>query len=74
LQTVLIEVSKIATMSQGKLREIYDQARAKGNANQATLQVARKLVAYLLAVDRAFFAAAETIAPNGGPAATTQAA
>jgi transposase len=48
-----------------RLREIYDRAREKGHANRATLQVARKLVAYLLAADRAFHAA---------PAATVAAA
>jgi len=57
LQTVLIEAAKIAVMYHPKLREIYDQAREKGHANRATLAVARKLVAYLLAADRAFFAA-----------------
>jgi hypothetical protein len=31
---------------------IYDQERQKGNSNRATLAVARKMVAYLLAVDR----------------------
>ena len=31
---------------------IYDREKQKGNANRATLAVARKLVAYLVAVDR----------------------
>jgi transposase len=31
---------------------LYDKERQKGNANRATLAVARKLVAYLMAVDR----------------------
>ena len=31
---------------------MYGQAKAKGNANRATLAVARKLVAYLVAIDR----------------------
>jgi transposase len=65
LQTVLIEASKIAVMYHPKLRELYDQARQKGHANRATLAVARKLVAYLLAADRAFHAP---------PAAKTEAA
>ena len=30
---------------------LYDQEKQKGNANRATLAVARKLVPYLLAVD-----------------------
>jgi transposase len=57
LQTVLIEASKIGVQFHPKLREIHDQAAQKGHANRATLAVARKLVAYLLAADRAFFAA-----------------
>ena len=63
LQTVLIEASKIAVMYHPKLREIYDRAREKGHANQATLAVARKLVAYLLAADRAFHAPEVASAP-----------
>ena len=31
---------------------LYDKERQKGNANRATLAVARKLVPYLVAVDR----------------------
>ena len=31
---------------------LYDKERQKGNANRATLAVARKLAAYLTAVDR----------------------
>jgi transposase len=34
------------------LAQLYDKEKQKGNANQATLAVARKLVAYLMAVDR----------------------
>ena len=56
LQTVLIEAAKISVMYHPKLRELYDKAREKGHANRASLVVARKLVAYLLAADRAFAA------------------
>jgi len=56
LQTVLIEAAKIGVQYHEKLRAIHDQAAQKGHANRATLAVARKLVAYLLAADRAFFA------------------
>jgi len=56
LRTVLIEASKIGVMYHPKLREVHDRAAQKGHANRATLEVARKLVAYLLAADRAFFA------------------
>jgi len=31
---------------------VYEKEKQKGNSNRATLAVARKLVAYLLAVDR----------------------
>jgi len=31
---------------------LYDREKQEGNANRATLAVARKLVAYLMAVDR----------------------
>ena len=34
------------------LAMIYDQEKQKGNANRATLAVARKQVAYWVAVDR----------------------
>lgn len=57
LQSALIEAAKIAPMVNDKLRETYLKAKQKGgHANRATLAVARKLAAYLLAADRAFFA------------------
>ena len=31
---------------------LYERERQRGNANQATLAVARKIVAHMLAVDR----------------------
>ena len=34
------------------LAMLYEQEKQKGNANRATLAAARKLVAYLMAVDR----------------------
>ena len=34
------------------LAQLYDEAKQQGNANRATLAVARKLVAYLMAIDR----------------------
>ena len=56
LQCVLIEAAKIAPLYNEKLRETHRQAMEKGvHKNRATLAVARKLVAYLLAADRAFF-------------------
>jgi transposase len=52
LQTTLIEAAKMAPRNSSQLAMIYDKERQKGNANRATLAVARKLVAYLMAVDR----------------------
>jgi transposase len=52
LQTTLIEAAKMAPRYSAGLALLYDKERRKGNANQATLAVARKLVAYLIAVDR----------------------
>ena len=52
LQTTLIEAAKMAPRYSPALALLYDQERQKGNANRATLAVARKLVAYLMAVDR----------------------
>jgi transposase len=52
LQTTLIEAAKMAPRISPTLATLYDREKQKGNANRATLAVARKLVAYLLAVDR----------------------
>jgi transposase len=52
LQTMLIEAAKMAPRNSPALAMIYDREKQKGNANRATLAVARKLVAYLVAVDR----------------------
>jgi len=52
LQTILIEAAKLAPRWNPQLKLVYETAVKKGNRNQATLAVARKLVAYLMAVDR----------------------
>jgi len=52
LQTTLIEAAKMAPRYSPGLALLYDREKRKGNANRATLAVARKLVAYLMAVDR----------------------
>lgn len=58
LQSVLIEAAKIAPIHNEKFQQVHARAKEKGGyANRATLAVARKLVAYLLAADRAFLAA-----------------
>jgi len=52
LQTVLIEAAKLAPRWNVGLALVHEKALQRGNRNRATLAVARKLVAYLLAVDR----------------------
>lgn len=52
LQTVLVEAAKLAPHRNHLLAAVYEREVLKGNRNRATLAVARKLVAYLLAVDR----------------------
>jgi len=52
LQTVLVEAAKLAPQWNPQLAEIHERELKKGNRNRATLAVARKLVAYLQAVDK----------------------
>ena len=52
LQTVLIEAAKLAPRWNSQLAGVHEQELTKGNRNRATLAVARKLVAYMLAVDK----------------------
>ena len=53
LQTILIESAKLAPFRNRQLAKVYDREREHGgNHNQATIAVGRKLVAYLLAVDK----------------------
>src|ERR1700726_4856327 len=52
LQRVLVEAAKVAPRQDHDLALVYETEKQKGNANRATLAVARKMVAYLLAVDR----------------------
>jgi hypothetical protein len=47
-----IAAAKMAPRLSSELALIYDREKQKGNANRATLAVARKLVAYLVAIDR----------------------
>ena len=52
LHTTLIEAAKMAPRNSPELAMLYDRERQKGNVNRAALAVARKLVAYLMAIDR----------------------
>jgi transposase len=63
LQSALIECAKLAPLFNEKLAQVRQKALDRGvNRNRATLAVARKLVAYLLAADRAYSASPEQIA------------
>src|SRR4051794_11219180 len=52
LQTVLIEAAKLAPRWNRQLAELHERELQNGHRNRASLEVARKLVAYLLAVDK----------------------
>jgi len=52
LQTVLIEAAKLAPRWNEQLAAVYEKEASRGNRNRATLAVARKLVAYMLFVEK----------------------
>jgi len=52
IQHVLVEAAKLAPRLNHDLALIYEKEMHRGNRNRATLAVARKIVAYLLAVER----------------------
>ena len=52
LQTILVEAAKLAPRWNAQLADVHQRELKKGNRNRATLAVARKLVAYMLAVDK----------------------
>jgi transposase len=52
LQTLLIEAAKLAPRWNEQLAGVHARELERGHRNRATLVVARKLVAYLLAVDK----------------------
>jgi len=52
LQTILIEAAKLAPRHNAQLAAVHERELRRGDRNQATLAVARKLVAYLMAVDK----------------------
>jgi hypothetical protein len=51
-RSVLIEAAKLAPRWNQRLAEIHARQLNRGNRNRATLAVARKLVAYMLAVEK----------------------
>jgi len=52
VQQVLIEAAKLAPRQSHELALIYEKEKQRGNRNRATLAVARKMVAWLVAVER----------------------
>jgi transposase len=76
VQTILIEAAKVAPQWNPTLAAVHERERKCGDANRATLSVARKLVAYLLAVDRSGqpFVAQSPAAEPRQPAASAQTA
>ena len=52
LQTMLSEAAKLAPRWNPQLAAVHEHELQQGHRNRATLQVARKLVAYLMAVDK----------------------
>jgi transposase len=52
LQTTLIEAAKLAPRWNEQLAILHEKELNRGNRNRATLAVARKLVEFMLAVDR----------------------
>jgi hypothetical protein len=52
IQQVLVEAAKLAPRYSHELALVYERERQRGNKNRATLAVARKMVAYMLAVER----------------------
>ena len=52
IQQVLVEAAKLAPRYNHEPALIYERDRQRGNKNRSTLAVARKMVAYMLAVER----------------------
>jgi transposase len=52
IQRMLVEAARLAPRFSAELAVVYERERQRGNANRATLAVARKMVAHMLAVDR----------------------
>jgi transposase len=69
LQTVLVEAAKLAPRWNPQLAAVHARELERGNRNRATMAVARKLVAYLLAVDKS----GQPFQIRSAPAAETEA-
>ena len=52
IQQVLVEAARLAPRYSDELALLYERERQRGNGNRATLAVARKMVAWMLAVEK----------------------
>ena len=52
LQTILVEAAQLAPCHNPVLRQVYEKKKQEKDAGAAVIEVARKLVAYLMAVDK----------------------
>ncbi len=52
IQQVLVEAAKLAPRYSHELALVREKEIQRGNSNRVTLAVARKMVAYMLAVER----------------------
>jgi hypothetical protein len=52
IQQVLVEAAKLAPRYSHELSLIYEKEKQRGDRNRATLAVARKMVAWMVAVER----------------------
>jgi transposase len=52
IQQVLVEAARLAPRYSQELALLYERERQRGHGGRATLAVARKMVAHMLAVDR----------------------
>jgi len=66
---VLVEAAKLAPRWNPQLAAVHARELERGNRNRATMAVARKLVAYLLAVDKS----GQPFQIRSAPAAETEA-
>jgi len=52
IQRVLVEAARLAPRYSDELASHYERERQRGNGNRATLAVARKMVLWMLAVEK----------------------
>jgi transposase len=52
IQQALVEAARLTPRYSDELAVLYERERQRGNGKRATLAVARKMVAWMLAVER----------------------